>query len=415
MGWIPALLACGAVMAAPQDPGSEPDDSTVIAWDLDDPVNRMESRLYFSQLWDAQDSGAPVPPFSFSNEPPSLLTALLLPELELFSHLYAHRLNLELGSPSGYYVLDLLRDDPAVRHQFRSYVLTGRLSPDPALDPLCWMHHFLLVTDALGACATATVSDVEVVNGLLESSDLSLIGTEPFDEPSPEGDDPSTSAEMRCWLKNVLARSRPSKCLRPLYVRAHDPQTPDMDCDDFADAFIRFVLHLGAGAWEARYGLATWMCMQDGHWVSRGHVVAVFKDPQGRWWWVDPHKGTVAGPFDSEGAVIRAIDQRFRGGDGCRHLATPIGDHLRPVTNDGLYGIVGEARPWWTSSARRESFCQKLTACCATAVPPPCQLPEGLQLAPTVGCNIRDYMPQPLPEWRTEEWGPLEDCDVGPQ
>ncbi len=75
---VSALLACllGA-LAAPGASGQvDPplsDDPVGVqspAWELADPVNRAEVRIYFALMWEAEALGVPVPAFAFTNVPP---------------------------------------------------------------------------------------------------------------------------------------------------------------------------------------------------------------------------------------------------------------------------------------------------------------------------------------------------------
>jgi hypothetical protein len=91
-----------------------------------------------------------------------------------------------------------------------------------------------------------------------------------------------------------------------------------------------------------------------------------------------------------------------------RELSLPLQDmSLRGA--DVLY----EAGPWWTKSAWRVRFCSALAKCCEVT-PQHLLNCNEVDWIPTSrstfeACDIRDYMPNPLPDW-LDSWGPLEAC-----
>lgn len=379
-------------------------------WDLEDPTNQAEKRLFFAQHWEALETGVPMPQFEFTNEPPGLMAALLIPEFEVFSKLYSHRLDAADQGGDPYDITDLIRDDATVREQFQRYVVTGSLATDPALDIDCWICHWTIVETALSGSAYARVDSVEVVNGQLHSESLELLPREVACAGESSSGPMPNEDTTKCWLRHLLGRSRLDECLRGLYVRSHDPLSPDMDCDDFADAIVRFVLRCAPPGWTGHYGLATWQCKSNGKWVVMGHVVGVFCDPQGQWWWIDARSGQVCGPLDSDADVLRSIDKAFHGTGLCDSRYKAFPDQLRPLSDQGIHGLQGEALPWWTSSSRRTTFCNQLRECCQTSPPPvPCSLPAEPGIPESVGCRILDYLPSPLPPWQ-EDWGDPNDC-----
>ena len=124
-----------AALAQDEPPDDGDDTVEIVGWDLSDPVNHAESREFFAGLWAAQDAGLPPPEFEFTNMPPGLILAMLLPELEVFTEIYRHRLQLDFDAGERYLVTDLIADDAEVRAEFRAFVLTGKLAPRPEIDP----------------------------------------------------------------------------------------------------------------------------------------------------------------------------------------------------------------------------------------------------------------------------------------
>lgn len=93
-------------------------------WDPYEP-NNVADKASFTVAWvQGIDAGHPrafIDCFQFTNPPPAYLPYIWSPEFVTFETLYSHRL-----SPS-YTLLDLIHDDEKVRHQFRDYVVAGRL------------------------------------------------------------------------------------------------------------------------------------------------------------------------------------------------------------------------------------------------------------------------------------------------
>ena len=309
-----------------------------------------------------------------------------------------------------------------MRAEFRAFVLTGKLAPRPEVDADAYLSHLDLVVDAMTVQQRASIESVESLGMLVESEGLSVEATNPSEDPPPTPMATPTEAERKCWLKYAVRSSRLSRCFSDLYEQTRETGPPDMDCDDFADAFIRYLLRSAPPGWSPHYGVIAWRCkerMQDGsiRWVVRAHALSVFRDPQGKWWFVDPRKGTIGGSFDSERALFIAMNAHCNPGPGCRSNVPGYEDHLRPIRDDVLFGLLGESKPWWQSPDRRSAFCAALRSCCGRplgGVSGGCPLPAWAPPLPS-GCDIRQYLPEPLPTWK-EEWGSLEDCTAtGPQ
>lgn len=414
-------LASALAQDAPPEDGDEPIE--LVGWDLSDPVNHAESREFFAGFWAAEDAGLPPPEFEFTNTPPGLMLAMLLPELEVFTEIYGHRLQLDFDAGERYLVTDLIADDAEIRAEFRAFVLTGKLAPRPEIDAAAYLTHYQLVLDAVTVQQRASVVSVESLGMLLESEGLSVEAAGPaeiVDGQPPPVVVPS-DPQKECWLKHVLRSSRLNNCLKDLYDRSREVGPPDMDCDDFADAFIRYVTKVMPSGWTPYYGVVFYKCKEHlpngtSRWVTSGHAVSVFCDPQGQWWWVDPYRGIVAGkPEPSVKRLLRALSRWHSGGRDCRPADPPFLDQIRPISSDILFGLPGESKPWWQSPARRSALCAALQACCGRSLGQiSCPLPVWAPPLPS-GCDILHYLPDPLPAW-DEGWGPLQNCTAaGPQ
>jgi hypothetical protein len=412
-----------AALAQDGPPDDGDDTIEIVGWDLSDPVNHAESREFFAGLWAAEDAVLPPPEFEFTNTPPGLMLAMLLPELEVFTEIYGHRLQLDFDAGERYLVTDLIADDAEVRAEFRAFVLTGKLAPRPEIDAEAYLAHYQLVLDAMTLQQRATVVSVESLGMLLESEGLSVEAAGPAE--IVDGQPPSvvvpSDPQKKCWLQHVLRSSRLNKCLKDLYERSREVGPPDMDCDDFADAFIRYLMKVMPGGWTPYYGIVSWKCKErlpngSSRWVTYGHAVSVFRDPQGRWWWVDPRRGIVEGPERSAESILRELSRWHSGGRDCRPADPPRVDQILPISSDILFGVLpGESKPWWQNPARRAALCAALQACCGRSLGPiSCPLPVWAPPLPS-GCDILHYLPDPLPAW-DEGWGPLQNCTAaGPQ
>jgi hypothetical protein len=421
-----AAVVFGAHLApafAQDEPPDDGDDAVeIVGWDLSDPVNRAESREFFAGLWAAEDAGLPPPAFEFTNTPPGLMLAMLLPELEVLTEIYGHRLQLDFDAGERYLVTNLIADDAEVRAEFRAFVLTGKLAPRPEIDAGAYLAHYLLVLDAVTAQERASVVGVEALGMLLESEGLSVEAEPPaHDQPIPTNPSTQEDARTKCALLWLLSASR----LACVYEKLRTAPTPgvDFDCDDAADALLRWLLRspnpdgsrLLPPAWEAG-GIGIVAC-RDPAPTGRGHAVPVLIDPHGRYWYLEPwltvRSKAVQGPYPSKEALLVALRRRYL--RGCNDVHPSITDDVLPMHDLGLrgHGVLGEGDPWWTNATWRARFCSALGECCE-ATPQNLLNCNEADWIPTPrptfeACDIRDYMPNPLPDW-LDSWGPLEPC-----
>jgi hypothetical protein len=396
---LSVVFAIGAVTFAATAQDSPPADGgdavETVSWDLSDPVNHAESREFFAGLWAAEDAGLPAPDFEFTNTPPGLMLSMLIPEFEVFTELYAHRLQLDFDAGERYLVTDLIADDAEVRTEFRSFVLTGKLAPRPEVDSEAHLAHYALSIDAITVQERATVVSVHAVGGLIESQGMSVnVATDAETGTSPVPDQSTPAAEeTRCRLRWLAEWSRLKCMYNALYERDKKWPAPDFDCDDFADAMLRYLLRHLEG-WNGKIGVILWRC-SDG--TSNGHAVPVLIDPEGRYWWIEPRSGTVYGPFATASAALASIRAE---NDAAQHCRSSDLDELRELGPWNLSGWYGEQDPWHQSVRQRNRFCAKLAACCRDYVslednhcPPPPGVPSG----PLSNCHIGDYFPLDLP------------------
>jgi hypothetical protein len=400
---LTVTLAIGARSSNAFAQDEPPDDDgaavEIVGWSLLDPVNHAESRQFFAGLWAAEDAGLQPPEFEFTNTPPGLMTAMLLPELEVFTEVYRHRLLLEFDDQPRYIVTDLLETDAAVRAEFRAFVLTGKLAPRPEVDTDAYLAHFGLVLDATTTQHRATIVSVNSLGMLIESEGMSVELHSPLaDEPSfpwPHAND--VSQRWLCALKYLSTASRVDCMVAAGLYYAHSSAImPDFDCDDIADALIRFLRARLPHGTDVKTLLLYWNC---GSAVS-GHAVVIIRSPEGNWYWIEPQKNTVRGPFvDERGATVDALDHasRLPGLAGCSPKQALC--HSRaPVFGKPLF--EGEAPPWYTSPAQIVRFCERLAQCCGQFVTLPpedtdCTPADFVQLPFVVnGCSIDDYTPR---------------------
>ena len=403
---------------------ADADSPQIVGWKLNDPLNHAESREYFGQVWAAEDAGQACPSFAFTNPVPGLLSAMLAPEHEVFTAIYSHRLNLDLSSGEHYGITDLLRDDPEVQSEFRVFVLTGELAPQPEVDIEAYLKHYALAIDGLTAQSRCTVDHVQCIGSLITSDGMKVV---PLLVPDSLAEAPTESTEsevpdmapgkVRCVLEFLLRRSLlGSQCMRDgenggIYRRGGSAE-PDFDCDDFADAVLRFMLRRLTG-WSGKYGLILAYCGGE----VRGHAIGILIDPNGKYWWVDPLRSDhppLRGPFDNADAAL-ADAHRFCF-EGCSGRVVdsdgnPVHDRVRELAPEGLFGVEPtEGKPWYTNPDLRQTFCARLAFCCerhvgfGNCVWPAWALPLRQDV---LGCDIADYLPIP---WNPE-WGKLLPCN----
>jgi hypothetical protein len=386
-----AMFGTQIAAFAQDGPPDEGDDTIeIVGWDLSDPVNRAESREFFAGLWAAQDAGLPPPEFEFTNLPPDLLLAMLLPELEVFTEIYRHRLQLDFDAGERYLVTDLIAEDAEVRSEFRAFVLTGKLAPRPEIDAEAYLAHFELVIDAMTVQQRASIERVEALGVLVESQGMSVEMAEPTrdDEVGPPTPPwiPADEIERRhCALRWLISWSGLKCIYKARFRNETSRKRPDLDCDDYADAMLRFMLRKLEG-WRGKIGTIYWTC-PDG---SDGHGVPILVDPDGGWWWIEPEDGSLHGPFRDEVDVLRSARAEHEAASRCG------GGELDKVLDLETYRQhLPETPPWHTSDAMRRRFCRALRSCCnrfANVVypwVPPAFMPTGERLY----CDALLYIP----------------------
>ena len=413
-----AMFGTQIAAFAQDGPPDEGDDTIeIVGWDLSDPVNRAESREFFAGLWAAQDAGLPPPEFEFTNLPPDLLLAMLLPELEVFTEIYRHRLQLDFDAGERYLVTDLIAEDAEVRSEFRAFVLTGKLAPRPEIDAEAYLAHFELVIDAMTVQQRASIERVEALGVLVESEGMSVEREPepPFLEDAPILVSPN---QVRCALYIAATASRLS-CLAGLrlYAQGEGHRFPDFDCDDFSEALYWFLRRHLNSSLEPEILYLGWKC---GNTVS-GHVIVVVRDAMGRWYWIEPQTGRSGGPFESAESARNGWVSAHPIGTDCvlrdftwRYHPDPMGVHPNVPWRHGP--------SWFTDRAQVARFCERYAECCAQPLPafecdPGPYLPD---LDTLRGCNVRWFMPPswperpggvPGPEWTPPAWpGPGLPC-----
>lgn len=320
---------------------------------------------------------------------------MLLPELEVFAEIYSHRLQLDFDAGERYLVTDLIADDAEVRAEFRMFVLTGNLAPRPEIDSEAYLTHYDLLIDAITVQERATVVSVDSVGALTQSQGMSVKVAEGVDIGSATETDHATTAveEARCRLRWLVEWSRLECMYRRLYERDKNWPRPDFDCDDFADAMLRYLLrHLDG--WNGRIGVITWRC-SDG--TTDGHAVPVLIDPEGAYWWIEPQTGKIYGPFATVSALLANIRAEHPRARDCAPGVCV--DQLRDLGPWNLSGWYNEQDPWHQSVRQRNRFCAALAACCQEVVEtsPHCPPPTGVPAGPIMNCEFTDYLPTDLP------------------
>jgi len=420
------MLAIAAAFGTPvapafaqNEPPDDGDDAVeIVGWDLSDPVNHAESRAFFAGLWAAEDAGLPPPAFEFTNTPPGLMMAMLLPELEVFTEIYGHRLQLDFDAGERYLVTDLIADDAAVRAEFRSFVLTGRLAPRPEVDAEAYLAHYELVLDAVTVQQRATVVNTDSLGMLLESEGLSVEATGPMvDEESspaqPESLDPENV--LRCALRFLTKRSLlAADCFRKrvnqggLYEQAIKGPQPDFDCDDFSDALIRFLARKLPSDWGLYHGLVYLTCGD----MKIGHAVVIVRQPNSRYRWINPfqHGSDQVSPASFptwEDALRDVVIRRYPNCTWHPKLSKLVVPTVRGIQDD----VKGEQPPWFTDPMRRRRFCEQLAKCCVKRVGlGDCTLPSWIVPAEVATCDADDYLPS-REDWQPD-WGERTPCVV---
>jgi len=397
--WICAATISIGVSASSwsaQAPHSDswPPPKPCAQWLPNDPTNQADVRAFVASYWPAfwcddcperealEFSGAGV---HFRNPLPDDITLIFDPWVRVFERLYANRLGLNPdGTGSTYDLWDHMRDDPAVRESFRVYLLTDQISTSPTPDTDVFVAHYLLSHDAVTISSVATVASVVVLDDLIESNALRMVGPE-TGAPSPgESSDSSplitagagpaaqpgtptpAQQEIICKLR-YLARSSQLPCMY-----GHGLWTADVancsaasfDCDDFSDAMIRWILsHYGSSNMENYRLLFRWRCPGqsefEGHWMP----VMVIGD---KCYLIDPYTGDVIGPFSNSDEGCHAMAKWWleRRGYWCEGIswdrATP--KLCNPDSRD--YHTREPTPLWYLCADSIAHFCRKLRECC---------------------------------------------------
>ena len=130
-------------------------------------------------------------------------------------------------------------------------------------------------------------------------------------------------------------------------------------------------------------------------WKKTGHAMPLV-ERDGKFYLIDPYTGETYGPFNTrEEAFKKALDLFMRCTGG-RPLGLP--DYKNPDYWPPGYRPEWEPKPWWSDREMQKHFCERLAACCGSAIPtppncPPSTAPGGTAPSVLTPCNFRDYMP----------------------
>ena len=422
MAWIAPTAAFAAKVPAPHEAPNS--DTPMAGWDPSDPANIEDLRGFVATHWDglwANDQNTLQYLHShgvqslFRNRLPTVFHAVYVPYFEVFGRIYAHRLQVSGCGHQCFDLIDLMALDPEVRNQFKSYILTGKIESEIAIDSAAFLEHYLLVVDATSGVQGITVTDAELDGGALVSDGLKVDSVEfvppSNDCPALADADPASLSECVCRLL-WLARASPLACMKRNGLWQADPYDHGdpvppgdpcrggaFDCDDFTDAMIRWLKANGmqdcGGAENAPkfYRLPIlWRCGEGGeiygHWVP---VVLI----NGKRYLVDPYTGQVYGPFgDSPADFERMKKCGYETVKGDPTYCTELNGPYRSIPTkkywiktgnpgeDDYYKVL-EPRPfWWECNESVARFCERLGQCCRTkptlAAPTNCPPPVGL-------------------------------------
>lgn len=170
-------------------------------WDSENPANIAETRQFMSLIWQAEITGQQIDlsQFVFTNDLPDIMGLLVAPQKEVFEKLYSHRLDPHGLSGPPYGLNELMRDDPAVRAQFRDCVLTDKITLGPDADQQAADKHLLMIIDGIFEQAEFKIEGFQIVGDELESTKLEVIKI-PGTVPPPTN--PATSpTQFECDLK----------------------------------------------------------------------------------------------------------------------------------------------------------------------------------------------------------------------
>lgn len=370
-----------------------------VYWNASDATNRAESRQYAALVWQAEDLGEAVDlgSFAFTNPTPGALLVTLSADLAIFERMYSSRLGSLNVQGEPYSLLDLMRDTPAIRAQFREYVLTGRIESVPG-ESMAEYAHLEMAVDAISSQERFAVDQLSAEEGTLRSVNLRFLqapqtggGGDPgptVQEPTVQNP-PEAGDDFGCMLRWFMSRSH-LDCMygKVLYIQGN--QGIDFDCDDFTDVTLWWLRHFQVANGKAV--LIRWYCngQYSGHWMP--YVVR-----DGKFYLIDPYTAKVYGPFNTWNAMVAAAMQLFVPANCPNYRPLPA-IPVEPNPNGGVQGTGNkayphEALPWWHNSAMRQRFCDALRACCgAIRVVPNCPVPPGMP-AVTDPCKMMHYVP----------------------
>lgn len=404
-----ALCICASLMgvvvgaASAAEAGSDwPPHRPPANWNPADPINIADVRSFVGTRWkafwceecpereDLETRGAGV---YFHNPLPDDITLMTAPWTRVYEKLYSSRLMLdpEDGEPA-YDLWDLMRDEPLVRERFREFVLTEQIATSPSIDPEVFVQHYILISDAVTSAQLATVESIELDSGIVMSRSMRLVqlaqgapsqaeltAGQSTDADTNAGGNPSQAdADFICWLR-YLARASQLPCMRSKGLWKADTDDPNcnqpghtgesFDCDDFADAMIRWILAHQNGLTNERL-LFRWRCPPNTNF--EGHWLPVIKRG-GRSYVVDPYTGEVKS-FPNTRASEKQIAEWWlrKQGFWCDGIEW---DERTPRFCDpgGTDYHRREPTPlWWRCKAAIARFCNHLKQCCgSTAIPGP--------------------------------------------
>jgi hypothetical protein len=267
-------------------------------------------------------------------------------------------------------------------------VLTGKLAPRPELDADAYLAHFELVIDAMTVQQRASIERVEALGVLVESEGMSVEMAPPVDDvtqPTPPWIPADEIESRRCALRWLISWSALKCVYKARFRNETSRKRPDLDCDDYADAALRFMLRYLEG-WRGKIGTIYWNC-PDG---SDGHGVPILVDPNGGWWWIEPKDGSLHGPFRNEVDVLQSARSEHPLASRCG------GGELDKVLDLETYRQhLAESPPWYTSDAMRRRFCRALRKCCNrfANVVYPCIPPAFVPTGERLYCDALLYLP----------------------
>jgi hypothetical protein len=269
-------------------------------WDPTDPVSVAE-KAEFTVRWitgiDDGDIPAAMGCFKFTKPVPSFLPYIYQQEVKLFQDIYEHRLS------SNYSFFQLLTDDPKVRHQFRDYVLTGKLeTPLENDDALALVKHIQAIADALQQAGQyESVDGYEVVDGKLVSDWLKVKDEPPQELPAPPTPDPNDVGScLHKWFLKCLPEGMLLACLKDkgLYHNSIYPWVPDFDCDDYAWMSMNWMRRTLKAIYPNSKVLiwnVCWTCPPPGKSKSCHSILKIING--GLIWYYDPQTDQWLGPY----------------------------------------------------------------------------------------------------------------------